>query len=452
MKKTLLIFTIAVLSVFLISQASSDIFADVISPKKQIKIGIDQTEIICKANLVKVYRINSDSVDCFTPESAQKLVDMGLAQDIPKDKLEAKKSFRTNQPIGKVTGLATVKQFGSEGKLSTDPRVVDYLYVFDACANEKTIRLPEVLVTSDSEAKTVKLAKKILANTCYTSSTVIKTTDPASVSGVLTNKGLITDKITQLESAVTDLQQQLDTKKKSLGELTKSTTLSDETKKKVSDTTSEIVKLRAELNLAKGELNKYLYTLNAPQLTSSQFAKQKLSFTGVPLKDTSTSIMSISRQTVGNTDSPDTTSGLKLYNVVFEACAGNEVVRAPEVKITSDTEEKIIRVSERIIANSCQMSAGKINTVDINSIKLELANRSDISAKITQLEKNIEMLLDEQSTYQIQLNKLVVKSERPADFEQKVTEWSTKIIKLRNDIRDAKFQLYGSIYEIYKSP
>ncbi|NNL58018.1 MAG: hypothetical protein HKP31_00860 [Nitrosopumilus sp.] len=163
MKKTLLIFTIAVLSVFLISQASSDIFADVISPKKQIKIGIDQTEIICKANLVKVYRINSDSVDCFTPESAQKLVDMGLAQDIPKDKLEAKKSFRTNQPIGKVTGLATVKQFGSEGKLSTDPRVVDYLYVFDACANEKTIRLPEVLVTSDSEAKTVKLAKK---NTC----------------------------------------------------------------------------------------------------------------------------------------------------------------------------------------------------------------------------------------------------------------------------------------------
>ncbi|NNL58017.1 MAG: hypothetical protein HKP31_00855 [Nitrosopumilus sp.] len=296
------------------------------------------------------------------------------------------------------------------------------------------------------------MQKKILANTCYTSSTVIKTTDPASVSGVLTNKGLITDKITQLESAVTDLQQQLDTKKKSLGELTKSTTLSDETKKKVSDTTSEIVKLRAELNLAKGELNKYLYTLNAPQLTSSQFAKQKLSFTGVPLKDTSTSIMSISRQTVGNTDSPDTTSGLKLYNVVFEACAGNEVVRAPEVKITSDTEEKIIRVSERIIANSCQMSAGKINTVDINSIKLELANRSDISAKITQLEKNIEMLLDEQSTYQIQLNKLVVKSERPADFEQKVTEWSTKIIKLRNDIRDAKFQLYGSIYEIYKSP
>ncbi|MHA7648198.1 hypothetical protein [Nitrosopumilus sp. S4] len=452
MNKTLLIITIASLSVFLISQASSDVFADVISPKKQIKIGIDQTEIICKANLVKVYRINSDSVDCFTPESAQKLVDMGVAQDIPKDKLEAKKLFKTIQPIGKVTGLATVKQFGSEGKLSTDPRVVNYLYVFEACANEKTIRLPEVLVTSDSEAKTVKLAKRILANTCYTSSAIIKATDPASVSGVLTNKGVITDKITELESNVLDLQKQLDTKKKSLGELTKSTTLSDENKKKVSDTTSEIVKLRADLNLAKGELNKYLYTLNAPQLTSSQFAKQKLTFTGVPLKDTSTSIMSISRQTVGNTDSPDTTSGLKLYNVVFEACAGNEVVRAPEVKITSDTEEKIIRVSEKIIANSCQMSAGKINTVDINSIKIELANRSDISAKITQLEKNIEMLLDEQSTYQIQLNKLVVSSEKPADFEQKVTELSTKIIKLRNDIRDAKFQLYGSMYEIYKSP
>ena len=150
------------LSVLLISQvAESSIFADVVSPSKQIKIGVDKTEIICKAHLVKVYRINADSVDCFTPTTAEKLIKSGIAKDIPKAKLDAKKSFRENAPIGTITGLDTVKKFGTEGKFSTTLRTVEYLYVFEACANEKTIRVPEVLVTSDSEAKTVKLAKKI---------------------------------------------------------------------------------------------------------------------------------------------------------------------------------------------------------------------------------------------------------------------------------------------------
>ncbi len=450
MKSLLVIFVIASLSVLFVTQ-SSDVFADVVSPKKQINIGIDQTEIICKANLVKVYRLNTDSVDCFTPTSAQKLIDNGLAKDIPKDKLDAKKSFKQNPAIGTVTGLATVKQFGSEGKVSTDPRVVQYMYVFDACANDKTIRLPEVLVKSDSEAKTVKLAKKIMANTCYTSSAVIKATNPDSITGMITNKGMVSDKINQLEMAVTDLQQKLAAKKMTLADFRKdASTLSEAEKTKLSTITNEIVQLRTELNQAKGELNKYLYTLNAPQLKSTQFTKQKLTFTGTPLKETSTSIMTISRQSAGNTDSPDTTTGLKLYNVVFEACAGKETVRAPEVKVTSDSEEKTVRVSEKIIPNSCQMSTAKINAVDTKSITIELANRADISEKISNLEKNIEMLLDEQSTYQIQLNKLVVQSDKPADFEQKVTELSNKIIKLRNEIRDAKFQMYGSMYEIYK--
>ncbi len=435
------------------SQIPSQSFADVIPPKKQTALGIDSADIICKTNLVKVHRTNSDSIDCFSPSSAEKLISMGIANDITKDKLEAKKSLKQSSPIGTITGLDTVKKFGSEGRLSNDPRIVEYIYVFDACAADKTIRAPEVLITSDSEAKTVKLAKKIMANTCFSSSAIIKATDPNSITGSLTNKGLISDKLSELEANVADLQQKLSVLKKNFSGLVKqdSTTLDDDSKIMINDSTSEIVQLRADLNRAKGELNKYLFALHSPiQLKSSDFTKQKLTFTGVPLVGVSVDALTITRQTLGNTDSPDTTTGVKLYNVVFEACSGNDVLRAPEVRIKSDNEEKVIRIAEKISPNSCQMSAVKINAVDTKTITLEIANRSDLSAKIVELEKQIEALVDEQSSYQMELNKLVVQSDKPVDYEQKVSELSAKIIKLRDQIRDAKFQLYGSMYEVYK--
>jgi len=452
-KSTLLMFAVASLTVLLVSQLSSGVFADVISPKKQTEISIDQTDIVCKANLVKVYRINVDSVDCFSPSSAEKLIAMGIAKDIPKDKLEAKKSLRQNSPIGTVTSLTTVKQFGTEGKISSNLRVVEYVHVFEVCAKDKTIRAPEVLVTSDSEAKTVKLAQKIMSDKCYTSSAKIKATDPKSISATLTNKGAISDKLTELEANIADIQQKLAILKKPLSDVTKqdAAMLSEDVKKKTTDTTNEISKLRAELNLAKGELNKYLFALHAsPQLKASDFAKQKLTFTGVPIKDTSANIMSITKQVMGTKDQSSTFGDLSPYNVVFEACTGKDMLRTPEVRVTSDSEEKTIRISERIIANSCQMSAAKINAKDAKSITLEIANRADVSVKITDLEKKIDSLIEEQIRHQTELNKLAVLSEKPADYEQKVSELSAKIIQLRNEVRDAKFQLYGSMYEVYK--
>ena len=454
-KSTLLTFAIASLTILLISQLSSEVFADVVSPKKQTKIGIDQTDIICKANLVKVYRINADSTDCFKPSTAQRLMDAGIAKEIPKDKLEAKKSFQQNSPIGTVTSLSTVKQFGAEGKLSSNLRVVEYVHVFEVCANDKTIRAPEVLVKSDSEAKTVKLAQKIMADKCYTSSAKIKATDPNSISVSLTNKGAISDKLTELEANIADIQQKLAVLKKSLSVVTKqdTATLSEDVKKKTTDTTNEIIKLRAELNLAKGEINKYLFALySPPQLKASDFTKQKLTFTGVPIKDTFANIMSITKQVTGTKDQSSTSGDLGLYNVVFEACTGKYVLRAPEVRVTSDSEEKTIRISERIIANSCQMSATKINAKDTASIIIEITNRGDISVKITDLEKKIDSLIVEQSRHQMELNKLVVQSDKPTDYEKQVSELSAKIIQLRNEIRDAKFQLYGMMYDVYKKP
>ena len=174
--------------------------------------------------------------------------------------------------------------------------------------------------------------------------------------------------------------------------------------------------------------------------------------TGVPLKDTSTDVLTITKQTAGTKDQSSTFGNLSVYNVVFEACTGNEVLRAPEVRVASDSDEKTVRVSERIIANTCLMSTAKINAVDSSSISLAIANRSDISTKITEWEKKIDSLIQEQSKHQAELNKLVVQSEKPDDFEQKVTELSNKIIDLRNQIKDAKFQLYGSQYEVYKNP
>ena len=378
-----------------------------------------------------------------------------MAEEIPKDRLEAKKSFRQSTPIGTVTGISTVKQFGSEGRLSTDLRVTDYIHVFEVCAKDKNIRAPEVLVTSDSESKKVKLSQKIMPDKCYTTSAKIKATDPGSITASLTNKGMITDKLTELETKIADIQQKLAATKKDFSGVTKqeSTTLGDAEKMQITNAANEISKLRAELNQAKNELNKYLFALHAPtQLKASEFTKQKLTFTGVPLKDTSVNLMSITKQTSGTKDSSTTFGDLSVYNVVFEACTGKDVLRAPEVRVTSDSDEKTVRVSERIIANTCLMSTAKISAKDTSSITLEIANRGDISVKITDLEKKIDSMLEEQIRHQTELNKLVVQSEKPVDYEKKVTELSNKITQLRNEIRDAKFQLYGSIYEVYKNP
>ena len=448
---------IASIAALIISQAGplQSVYADVLSPKKQIKLGIDQTEIICKENLVKAYRVNADSVDCFTLSTIQKLADRGMIQDIPKDKLDEKKSVKKTSSVGTVTGVISLKQFGDEGKLSSKDRVINYIHVFEVCAKDTEIRAPETLIESDSEAKTVKLAQNLKAHKCYTTSAIMKAVDPKSISVSLTNKGMITEKLASLEAKVADLQQKIATQKKSLSDVTKqnSVPLGEDAKKKISGTTTEISKLRAELNQAKGELNKYLFALHAPtQLKASEFTKQKLTFTGVPLKDTSVNVMKIIKQTAGTKDQSSTFGDSSIYNVVFEACTGKDVLRAPEVKITSDSDEKTIRVSERIIANTCLMSSAKIKAIDTSSISLEIANRSDISAKITELEKKIDSLREEQSKHQAELNKLVVQSEKPADYEEQVKDLSNKIIDLRNQIKDAKFQLYGSQYEVYKNP
>ena len=454
-RSAVLMLSIASLAIMIFAYVPSQAFADVSSPKKQIKMGIDQTDIICKASMVKVYRINADSVACVTPSSAQKLIEKEVVKEIPKDRLDAKKSFRQSLPIGTVTELATVKQFGDEGKTSSKNRVAEYVYVFEVCAKDKTIRAPEVLVRSDSETKTVKIAQKIMSDKCYTSSAKVKAAESGSISASLTNKGMITDKITELEAKVADIQQKLATLKKSLSGVTlkDASAISEDEKENISDTASEISKLRKELNLAKGELNKYLFALHSPpQLKATEFAKQKMTFTGVPLKDTSVSVMSVTKQVMGSKNQSSTFGAMATYNVVFEACAGKDVLRAPEVRVSSDSEEKVIRIAERIISNSCQMSTAKINAEDTSSIELEVANRSDISAKITKMEKKIDSLKEEQLKHQTELNRLVSQTDKSADYQQKVIDISSKIIQLRNEIRDAKFQMFGSMYEVYKNP
>ena len=438
----------------ILTHAPIQSFADVQSPKKQTKIGISQTDIICKADLIKVYRVNADSMDCFTLSSAQKLEDRGLIKDIPKDKLELKKTFSQNDPIGNITKVATLKQFGTEGTLSSSLRTIEYLHVFEICAKDKDIHAPEILVTSDSEAKIVKLAHEIKADKCYTTAIKIKATDPNSVTTSLTNKGMITDKISKLEQKITDIKEKITSAKKNLvlpeNDISP---MKENVMLQISSTSNEINQLRKELDQTKGELNKYLFTLHAPpQPKISEFKLQKLTLTGMPLENTSVNIMTIMPHASGTKSQESTTRDMMPYNVVFEACSEKDVLRVPEVKVTSDSDEKIIRIAEKIIAESCQMSTVKVNAIDPDSIKLIIVDRSDISRNIIALEKEMSRLLGELTKYQSELNKIVVQSEKDVDYEKKVLDLSNNIIKLRDEIKDVKFRLYGSVYEVYKNP
>ena len=55
----------------------SQSFADVISPRQQMKLDFTNDQIICAEGLVKIIKSSSDKVSCVKPSTAEKLAEYG---------------------------------------------------------------------------------------------------------------------------------------------------------------------------------------------------------------------------------------------------------------------------------------------------------------------------------------------------------------------------------------
>src|SRR3990172_10053412 len=410
-------------------------FAEVISPKKQIRAQISIEDVICDERFVKVIKITTGNPSCVKPSTADKLISQGWAKPVdPKliDEAEMEKS-----PIGTINKLSVVAVKGSAGKITPKAPIIGYDFVFEVCALAQKIFVPEIFVKSDSDAQYIELAIDVDANTCQITSIAVKAANPDSITATLENKGEISSKISLLESKIAGLDQKLDAEKKILGQLVKGEDSSSDYKAKVSDSNKKIIQLRQELNDARADYSRFLFVLSANPSKGS--APSKFTFSGTPIEGAKATILKVTQQVTG-----------EGYYVVFEACAGVKAVRAPLITVKSDIDSKDVVLANKISPNSCQLGTGQIKASDLNSIQVIFDNTEEFSAKITDLENQITKLQEELTSAKRSLAELVKTAQKPANYEERVNNLTSTIVDLRNHINIVKSALQGSLLDFYE--
>ena len=77
---------------------------------------------------------------------------------------------------------------------------------------------------------------------------------------------------------------------------------------------------------------------------------------------------------------------------MFDVCAGTQVIGDPKIKIMSDSESKIVTLSDSVRSKVCQFNASVIKAVDKNTIQMKMTNQyPDLSKKIQVLEEKINV-------------------------------------------------------------
>jgi len=404
-------------------------FADVISPRQQMKLDFTNDQIICAEGLVKVTKISSDKASCVKPSTAEKLAEHGWAKQLSEKKLEEIKSkkLKKGESVGTITKIATLKQL-AKGTVAK-PSVSGYAYVFEACGTTKLIKAPEIFITSDSETKNVKLASSLNPNLCYTSSVQIKAADPNSISAVLLNKGGISEKITALETQIADLKSKITEAKQ---KIPKSNDQSP-----IPENMSNIISMKKELKGLQDQLQRYLMVLYVPPNVKVSKIDIPKSITGQPLDGMSTNLISVT-ESVSPTGSENT--DLQRFNVVFEACAGMQSVRLPIITVTSDSDSVDVKLINRIIPESCQVGVTRINALDSESIATTISGNSNVSSQIKSLEIQIgemEVVLADKRS---QLADIVSKK-LDSTAESKAAKITLDISELRADILENRVKL-----------
>lgn len=417
--------------VLLSGTISSQAFADVISPRQQMKLDFTAEQVICAEGLVKITKNSSGKVSCVKPSTAEKLAENGWAKQLSEKKLEEikTKKMKKGESAGTITKIATLKQLSKSVTAGTSTSISGYAYIFDACGTTKIIKAPEIYVTSDSETKSVKLASPLKAGTCYTSSVIIKAGDPNSITATLLNKGGISEKISSLETQIADLKSKIAEAKQ------KVPTTDDQTPKP--ENMSNIVSMKKELKGLQDQLKRYLMVLYVPPNVKASNIDIPKSITGQPLDGMSASLVSVT-DSVSPTGSEN--NDLKRFNVVFEACAGKESVRLPIITVSSDSDSVDVKLIERIIPESCQVGVTRINAFDSESIVSAISGNSGVSLQIKTLEMQIGDMEVALADKRSMLGDFTSKK-LDSVTEPKVQKLTLDISELRADILEKRVKL-----------
>jgi len=441
-------FSVAFLMITLLASsvtASNVVFADVISPKDQMDLNFTPKEVICKETFVKIIRVSNGDTACVTPDMVDFLVERGFALPPDPNIISEVEEIQSKQ-IGTITHMATTKQYKNPGAVETFPKIDTHNYVFKICAIDEKIRSPEVIITSDYETKSVKL-RDVQLTSCYTTAVKVRASNPDSIFARLLNHGGITESITELENKITSLKSDITIQREKLSSINDEIS-SNERAKKVSAIHKKIIDIRNDLKNTRAELQKYLLFLSLSSTADIAPVMKGKSVTGIDMDGTISEVISVNEALIQPDDRPENSMA---YNVVFEICTDHNPLRIPVVELSSDIASKTVKMAEKIVRNSCQISTGKINALSANSIIIQLAGQTQSSDNITALEKKIESIKDEMVVEQKRLTVALTSSSITKEERQIIiSEATDKSIELRKDLNSVKVELHKILLEVYR--
>lgn len=135
------------------------------------------------------------------------------------------------------------------------------------------------------------------------------------------------------------------------------------------------------------------------------------------------------------------------YKVLFEVCAKDTPIRAPEIILASQTATSYVKLATKIPANTCEINTGIVAALKPETIEITLVNEGGITQKITQLENKVSDLKQK-----LESEKAKLASRIQEGNKEKQNERIESISKMRTDLNQARDELNRYLFALYMTP
>ena len=137
-----------------------------------------------------------------------------------------------------------------------------------------------------------------------------------------------------------------------------------------------------------------------------------------------------------------------LHTLVFKVCAGDQMIRVPEVIVSSLAEIKTVQLSKSIDKGSCITTATQMAAFDPNNIKVKLVTTGTISKMVADAEKKLVSIKSQIAEKNDLINEIMSDSSQSAKVtnQQKVNKVAGDLADLRKQLKDARAEYYRLLY------